>query len=98
MLPVLATAALAAIPEMPRMQALVFSALNAPYAGSMTVIYSLYPNRFAAKDAVRIGTYSLLEYMSGNIALGFFYMGLHTPISRMRLNNAHGSPIPGPNQ
>lgn len=75
-----------------------FSALVAPYAGSMTAVYGWYPNRFAAKDAFRMGNYSLLEYMGGNIALEFFYRGPHTLISRMHLNNGHGSTIPGPNQ
>ena len=75
-----------------------FSALVAPYAGSMTAIYGWYPNRFGAKDAFRMGNYSLLEYMGGNIALEFFYSGPHALISRMHLNNAHGSPDPGPNQ
>jgi hypothetical protein len=74
-----------------------FSALAAPYAGSMTAVYGWYPNRFGAKDAFRMGNYSLLGYMSGNIALEFFYSGPHALISRMHLNNAHGSPDPGPN-
>ena len=75
-----------------------FPALVAPYAGSMTAIYGWYPNRFGAKDAFRMGNYSLLGYMGGNIALEFFYSGPHALISRMHLNNAHGSPIQGPNQ
>ena len=44
-----------------------------------------------------MGNYSLLEYMGGNIALEFFYSGPHALISRMHLNNAHGSPDQGPN-
>lgn len=75
-----------------------FSALVAPYAGSMTAIYGWYPSRFGAKDAFRMGNYSLLEYMGGNIALEFFYSGPHALISRMHLNNTHGSPIQGPNK
>jgi hypothetical protein len=74
------------------------SALAAPYAGSMTAVYGWYPNRFGAKDAFRMGNYSLLAYMGGNIALEFFYSGPHALISRMHLNNTHGSPIQGPNQ
>jgi len=77
----------------------VFSipALAAPYAGSMTAVYGWYPDRFGAKDAFRIGNYSLLTYAGGNIALEFFYSGPHSLLSRMHLNNAHGSPDPGPN-
>ena len=74
------------------------SALAAPYAGSMIAVYAWYPDRFGAKDAFRMGNYSLLSYMSGNIALEFFYSGPHALISRMHLNNAHGSPIQGPNR
>jgi len=75
-----------------------FPALVAPYAGSMTAVYGWYPNRFGAKDAFRMGNYSLLVYMGGNVALEFFYSGPHSLLSRMHLNNAHGSPVQGPNQ
>ena len=74
-----------------------FPSLVAPYAGSMTAVYSWYPNRFDAKDAFRIGNYSMLAYMGGNISLEFFYSGPHSLLSRMHLNNTHGSPDPGPN-
>jgi hypothetical protein len=74
-----------------------FSALVAPYAGSMVAVYGWYPDRFGAKDAFRMGNYSLLGYMGGNIALEFFYSGPHALISCMHLNNAHSSPEPGPN-
>jgi hypothetical protein len=74
-----------------------FSALAPPYAGSMIAVYGWYPDRFGAKDAFRMGNYSLLSYMSVNIALEFFYSGPHALISRMHLNNAHGSPDKGPN-
>jgi hypothetical protein len=74
-----------------------FPALVAPYAGSMTAVYGWYPSRFGAKDAFRIGNYSMLAYMGGNISLEFFYSGPHSLLSRMHLNNAHGSPEPGPN-
>jgi hypothetical protein len=78
---------------------LVFSvpALVAPYAGSMTAVYGWYPNRYGAKDAFRTGNYSLLAYMGSNIALEFLYSGPHSLLHRMHLNNAHGSPEPGPN-
>ena len=78
----------------------VFSvpALVAPYAGSMAAVYGWYPNRFGAKDAFRIGNYSLLAYMGGNMSLEFFYSGPHSLFHRMHLNNAHGSPVQGPNK
>ncbi|MFZ1086443.1 MAG: hypothetical protein WAN35_15885 [Terracidiphilus sp.] len=78
----------------------VFSipALVAPYAGSMTVVYGWYPDRFGAKDAFRIGNYSLLLYMAGNISLEFFYSGPHSLLHRMHLNDSHGSPVEGPNK
>ena len=72
-------------------------ALVAPYAGSIIAIYGWYPNRFGAKDAFRMGNYSLLLEVAGNISLEFFYSGPHSFLSRMHLNNAHGSPDPGPN-
>jgi hypothetical protein len=78
----------------------VFSlpALVAPYVGSMTAIYGWYPSRYGAKDAFRTGNYNLLTYVGGNLALEFFYSGPHSLLSRMHLNNAHGSPIEGPNK
>jgi len=77
----------------------VFSipALIAPYAGTMTAIYGWYPDRYNAKDALRMGNYSLLAYAGGNIALEFLYSGPHSLFARMHLNNPHGSPDPGPN-
>jgi hypothetical protein len=78
----------------------VFSlpALIAPYAGSMAAVYGWYPNRFGAKDAFRIGNYSLLAYAGSNISLEFLYSGPHSLLRRMHLNNAHGSPVEGPNK
>jgi hypothetical protein len=78
---------------------LVFSipALVGPYVGSMIAVYTWYPNRFGAKDAFRMGNYSMLRYMGGNIALEFLYSGPHSLLHRMHLNNAHGSPERGPN-
>jgi hypothetical protein len=73
-------------------------ALVAPYAGSMTAVYAWYPDRYGVKDAFRMGNYSLLTYMGGNVALEFLYSGPHSLLHRMHLNNAHGSPIQGPNQ
>ena len=78
----------------------VFSlpALVAPYAGSMTAVYGWYPKRFGAADGLRLGSYSMLSYMAGNVVLEFFYSGPHSLLTRMHMNNAHGSPVPGPNQ
>jgi hypothetical protein len=78
----------------------VFSlpALIAPYPGSMIAVYGWYPNRFDAKDAFRIGNYSLLVYVGENISLEFFYGGPHSLLSRLHLNNAHASPLEGPNK
>ena len=77
----------------------VFSipALIGPYAGTMTAAYGWYPNRYNAKDAFRTGNYSLLAFAGENIGLEFFYSGPHSLLHRMHLNNAHGSPEPGPN-
>jgi len=74
-----------------------FPSLVAPYAGSMTAVYGWYPGRYGAKDAFRIGNYNLLLYAGGNVALEFLYSGPHSLLHRMHLNNAHGSPDPGPN-
>lgn len=75
-----------------------FPALVAPYAGTMTAVYAWYPNRYGAKDAFRIGNYSMLAYVGSNISLEFLYSGPHSLFSRMHLNNAHGSPEQGPNK
>jgi hypothetical protein len=69
----------------------VFSvpALVAPYAGTMTAVYGWYPSRYGAKDAFRMGNYSILGYMGGNIALEFIYGGPHSLLSRMHIGNRH---------
>jgi len=69
-----------------------FPALVAPYAGTMTAVYGWYPGRYDAKDGFRMGNYSLLGYVGGNIALEFLYSGPHSLLSRMHLNNGHGAP------
>jgi hypothetical protein len=71
-----------------------FPAVIAPYAGTMTAVYGWYPNRYSAKDAFRMGNYSLMGYVGGNIALEFLYSGPHSWLSRMHLNNGHGAPTP----
>jgi hypothetical protein len=74
-----------------------FPALIAPYAGTMTAVYAWYPDRYNAKDALRMGNYLMLGYVSGNVGLEFFYSGPHSLLSRMHLNNAHGAAVPGSN-
>jgi hypothetical protein len=74
-----------------------FPALIAPYAGTMTAVYAWYPDRYDAKDAFRMGNYSILGYVGGNIALEFLYSGPHSLLSRMHLNNGHAAPTPGSN-
>jgi hypothetical protein len=69
-----------------------FSALVAPYAGTMTAVYAWYPGRYNAEDGFRMGNYSLLGYVAGNVALEFLYSGPHSWRSRMHLNNGHGAP------
>jgi hypothetical protein len=77
----------------------VFSlpALIAPYAGSVTAVYGWYPDRYGAKDALRMGNYSLLGYVGGNIALEFLYSGPHSLLSRVHLGKMHGASASGPN-
>ena len=77
----------------------VFSlpALIAPYAGSMTAVYAWYPDRYNGEDALRMGNYTMLGYVGGNIALEFIYSGPHSLLHRMHLNNGHGAPDPGSN-
>jgi hypothetical protein len=79
-------------------RAFSFPALIAPYAGSMAAVYGWYPDRYGAKDAFRMGNYSLLGYFGGNVALEFLHRGPHSLLSRLHLNNAHGAPGQGPNQ
>ena len=63
----------------------------------MTAVNAWYPARYGVKDAFRMGNYSLLGYLGGNIALEFLYSGPHSLLSRMHLNNGHGAPDPGSN-
>jgi hypothetical protein len=78
----------------------VFSlpALIAPYAGSMTAVSGWYPGRYGAKDAFRMGNYTMLGYVGANIGLEFFYSAPHSLLGRMHLNNAHGAPDSGSNR
>ena len=69
-----------------------FPALIAPYAGTMTAVYAWYPSRYNGKDALRMGNYTMLGYVGGNIALEFLYSGPHSLLHRMHLDNGHGAP------
>jgi hypothetical protein len=72
-----------------------FPAVVAPYAGTMTAVYAWYPGRYNASDGFRMGNYSLLAYVGGNVALEFLYSGPHSLLTRMHLNNGHGAPTAG---
>ena len=64
-------------------------------AGSVVAVYAWYPNRYGARDAFRIGNYSLLEYMGGNTALEFFYTPPRSWLSRIHRCSRHVAPDPG---
>ena len=76
----------------------VFSvpALVAPYAGTMTAVYTWYPDRYNAADGFRMGNYSLIGYAGGNLGLEFLYGGPHTLLSRIHIGNGHGSKASNP--
>ncbi len=74
-----------------------FPALVAPYAGTMTAVYAWYPGRYDARDAFRMGNYTFLGYVAGNIALEFLYGGPHSLLHRMHLPNGPAAPSLGTN-
>lgn len=78
----------------------VFSvpALIAPYAGSMTAVYGWYPDRYTAKDGFRMGNYSLLAHVGGNIAREFLYSEAHSLLSRIHFGKSRSSPGVGPTE
>jgi hypothetical protein len=55
----------------------------------MIAVYGWYPNRFGAKDAFRMGNYTLLSYVGLNICQEFFSRQAHFLLSGMHLNNRH---------
>ena len=69
-----------------------FPDLVAPYAGTMVGVYAWYPDRYDARDAFRLGNYSLIGYAAENVGLEFIYQGPHSLMSRMHLNNTHAAP------
>jgi hypothetical protein len=60
-----------------------FAAIAAPYAGTMTAVYAWYPERYGAKDGLRMGNYNLLAFAGENLALEFIYGGPHTLFSHL---------------
>lgn len=72
----------------------VFSYANllAPYVGSTTAVYAWYPSRYGMKDAFRMGNYSLLGNLGGNISLEFLPHDAHSLQARLHLTNRHGAP------
>lgn len=76
-------------------RAFSFSALLAPYVGSTTAVYGWYPDRYGPKDAFRIGNYSLLTSMGGNLALEFLRSGSHSLLAHLHRKEMRGSPAPG---
>jgi hypothetical protein len=71
----------------------VFSipSLVAPYAGTMVSVYGWYPDRYNAKDAFRMGNYSLVALMAGNLGLEFLPPGPSSFLKRFHFYNAHGA-------
>ncbi|MGJ5818722.1 hypothetical protein [Paludibaculum fermentans] len=63
-----------------------FPAIVAPYVGSATAVYGWYPDRYSAKDAFRMGNYSLLANVGGNIAMEFLFRAPNSWLSKLRLN------------
>ncbi|MGB2620745.1 MAG: hypothetical protein WA857_05695 [Candidatus Acidiferrum sp.] len=70
---------------------LSFPALVAPYAGTMTAVYAWYPERYGAKDALRMGNYTLLAFAAENVALEFLYGGPHTLFSHLHRPESSGT-------
>ena len=71
----------------------VFSvpSIIAPYAGTMAGVYGWYPDRYGAKDAFRMGNYSVLGYVGTNVAKEFIFSGPHSLLSHMHRKNNNAS-------
>jgi hypothetical protein len=76
-------------------RAVSFPALVSPYAGTMMAVYGWYPGRYGAKDAFRMGNYSLLGYVGANVAREFLYGGPYSLLSRIHPNHARRELGPG---
>ncbi len=68
-------------------RAISVSAVLSAYAGSAVAVYGWYPDRFGAKDVLRLGNYNLLSLIGGNVALEFLYGGPHTLFSHIHTYN-----------
>jgi len=66
--------------------------LVAPYAGSMAAVYGWYPDRFGAKDGLRIGSYNLLAYIGGDAIHEFFHIGRRSMMFHARLKATDSYP------
>jgi hypothetical protein len=75
-------------------RAFSFSAVAAPYAGTVAAVYAWYPDNYGARSALRMGNYNLLGSVGENVLLEFFYSGPHSLLSRMHLNNSRAAPNP----
>jgi hypothetical protein len=76
-------------------RAVSFPAIVSPYVGTMTAVYGWYPERYGAKDAFRMGNYSLLGYIGANVAREFLYGTPHSLLSRVRFSHGHRDPSVG---
>ncbi|MBZ5521625.1 MAG: hypothetical protein LAP21_05140 [Acidobacteriia bacterium] len=70
---------------------LSFPAIVAPYAGNMAAVYGWYPSRFSAMDGFRMGNYSVLAAVGGNIAREFIFRGPHAWFSRKHTGGQTGT-------
>jgi hypothetical protein len=68
-----------------------YASLLAPYVGSTTAVYAWYPSRYGMKDAFRMGNYSLLGNIGGNISLEFLPHEAHSLQARLHLTNRHAA-------
>ena len=69
-----------------------FPRAHCAVCGTMTAVYAWYPGRYNGKDALRMGNYTMLGYVGGNIAMEFLYRGPNSFLHRMHLNNGRGAP------
>jgi hypothetical protein len=69
-----------------------------PYAGAMTAVYAWSPGRYNGMDALRMGNYTMLGYVGGNIAMEFLYRGPNSLLRRLHLNNGREAPSSGSNR
>jgi hypothetical protein len=75
-------------------RAFSFSAVAAPYAGTITAVYAWYPGNYGARSALRMGNYNFLVGVGENIMREFFYSRPHSLLSRMHLHDPGAAPEP----